>query len=119
MRRIRLKTKLVVAICAMVFALVATLSYLYVSQLVMQRIRSAYRHGDFVAREVRDAARDAIAVDLRNTDIEPGETEKVRSVSADSLQTVPGVNTLLQSGVGYSPITYDAGIYDRIVLVLV
>ena len=113
MRRVRLKTKLVVAISAMVFALVATLSYLYVSQLVLQRIRSAYSNGDFVAREIRDAARDAVAVDLRNTDISPTDTEKTRAVIADSLQTDPGVNTLLQSIVGYSPTTYDAGIYDR------
>ena len=113
MRRVRLKTKLVLAISAMVFALVATLSYLYVSQLVRQRIVQAYSSGDFVAREIRDAARDAVAVDLRNTDIDPNDTAKIRGVIADSLQTDPGVNTLLQSIVGYSLIIYDAGIYDR------
>ena len=40
MRRIRLKTKLVIAISAMVFGLVATLSYLYVSQFVRQDRKS-------------------------------------------------------------------------------
>ena len=113
MRRIRLKTKLVLAISAMVFGLVATLSYLYVSQFVRQRIREAYSSGDFVARQVRDAARDAVAVDLRNTDIDPADSEKIRAVIADSLQTDPGVNTLLQSIVGYSLIIYDVGIYDH------
>jgi PAS domain S-box-containing protein len=113
MRRIRLKTKLVLAISAMVFALVATLSYIYVSQFVRQRIQEAYSSGDFVARQVRDAARDAVAVDLRNTDINPSDNDKIRGVIADSLQTDPGVNTLLQSIVGYSLIIYDAGIYDR------
>ncbi len=112
MRRIRLKTKLVIAISAMVFGLVATLSYLYVSQFVRQRIREAYSSGDFVARQVRDAARDAVAVDLRNTDIDPGDSDKIRRVIADSLQTDPGVNTLLQSIVGYSLIIYDVGLYD-------
>lgn len=97
----------------MVFALVATLSYLYVSQFVRQRIREAYATGDFAAREIRDAARDAVAVDLRNTDIEPTDTARIRDLIADSLQTDPGVNTLLQSIVGYSLIIYDAGIYDR------
>lgn len=113
MRRIRLKTKLVIAISAMVFGLVATLSYLYVSQFVRQRIREAYSSGDFVARQVRDAARDAVAVDLRNTDIDPADSEKIRKVIADSLQTDPGVNTLLQSIVGYSLIIYDVGLYDH------
>ena len=113
MRRIRLKTKLVIAISAMVFGLVATLSYLYVSQFVRQRIREAYSSGDFVARQVRDAARDAVAVDLRNTDIDPADSEKIRKVIADSLQTDPGVNTLLQSIVGYSLFIYDVGLYDH------
>lgn len=113
MRRIRLKTKLVIAISAMVFGLVATLSYLYISQFVRQRIREAYSSGDFVARQVRDAARDAVAVDLRNTDIDPADSEKIRKVIADSLQTDPGVNTLLQSIVGYSLIIYDVGLYDH------
>lgn len=113
MRRIRLKTKLVLAISAMVFGLVAALSYLYVSQFVRQRIREAYSSGDFVARQLRDAARDAVAVDLRNTDIDPNDSEKIRAVIADSLQTDPGVNTLLQSIVGYSLIIYDVGIYDH------
>ncbi len=97
----------------MVFGLVATLSYLYISQFVRQRIVEAYSTGDFVGRQVRDAARDAVAVDLRNTDIDPADTEKIRGVIADSLQTDPGLNTLLQSIVGYSLIIYDAGIYDR------
>ncbi len=97
----------------MVFGLVATLSYLYISQLVRQRIVEAYSSGDFVARQIRDAARDAVAVDLRNTDIDPTDTDKIREVIANSLQTDPGVNTLLQSIVGYSLIIYDAGIYDR------
>jgi PAS domain S-box-containing protein len=119
MRRIRLKTKLVLAISAMVFALVATLSYLYVSQFVRQRLREAYSSGDFVARQIRDAGRDAVAIDLRNTDIQPGDSDKIRSVIADSLQTDPGVNTLLQSIVGYSLIIYDAGIYDNSGRVLV
>ncbi len=113
MRRIRLKTKLVLAISAMVFALVATLSYLYVSQFVHQRLVEAYSNGDFVARQIRDSARDALTVDLRNTDIDPADHDKIRAVIADSLQTDPGVNTLLQSIVGYSLIIYDAGIYDR------
>ena len=39
MARIRLKTKLVLAISGMVFALVAMFSYLYVSHLVRQRHR--------------------------------------------------------------------------------
>lgn len=108
MPRIRLKTKLVIAISAMVFALVATLSYVYISQLVRQRISEVYASGSFVAKQIRDSARDAIA--QRGSPAPPG-TAAIPDI-AESLQTDPGINTLLQSIVGYSLIIYDAGIYD-------
>src|SRR5512140_315587 len=104
MPRIRLKTKLVLAISAMVFALVATLSYVYVSQLVRQRIREAYSSANFVAKQMRDSARDAIA--QRGSPPAPGSSAETTSDIADSLQNDPGMNTLLQSIVGYSLIVY-------------
>ncbi len=119
MARVRLKTKLVLAISAMVFALVATLSYVYVSQLVRQRIGEAYASADFVAKQIRDSARDAIALDLRALNPNPDKSAEVNRDIARSLQTDPGVNTLLQSIVGYSLIIYDAGIYDSTGRVLV
>ncbi len=54
MSRMRLKTKLVLAISSMVFALVAIFCYLYVSHLVRQRTAEAYDSADFVAKEIRD-----------------------------------------------------------------
>ena len=61
MARIRLKTKLVLAISSMVFALVAVFSYLYVSHMVRQRTAEAYDSADFVAKQIRESAREDIA----------------------------------------------------------
>ena len=67
MPRIRLKTKLVLSITGMVFALVVAFSYLYVSHVVRQRTGEAYDSAAFVAKQVRDAARDASQIDLSAT----------------------------------------------------
>ena len=61
MARIRLKTKLVLAISGMVFALVAIFSYLYVSHLVRQRTADVYDSADFIAKEMRERAREISA----------------------------------------------------------
>jgi hypothetical protein len=50
--RFRLKTKLVIAISGMVLALVSVLSYVYLSQLLRQRITQAYNDGDFIAHQI-------------------------------------------------------------------
>ena len=49
MPALRLKTKLVFAITAMVLAIVATLSTVYVTQVVRQRIHEAREDGEFIA----------------------------------------------------------------------
>ncbi len=60
----RLKTKLVIAITAMVVALVTALSYVYVAQLVRERISEAFDNGDFVAHQIFNGARQALELDL-------------------------------------------------------
>ncbi len=108
----RLKTKLVIAITAMVVALVTALSYVYVAQLVRERISEAFDNGDFVAHQIFNGARQALELDLSDTDIDPTNPDDVRKAIQDSLQSDPGLNSLLQSIVGYLPEIYDAAIVD-------
>ena len=63
MPRLKLKTKLVLAITGMVFALVLALSCIYVSQLIDQRLTEADSNASFVAHQVLDAARKALETD--------------------------------------------------------
>src|ERR1043165_3578423 len=110
--RLKLKTKLVIAISAMVVALVATLSYIYVAQLLRQRISEAYQSADFTAHQIFHGAREALELDLTNSQVDPEDRQAVEAAIEDSLQTDPGLNSLLQSIVGYSPTIYDAAIVD-------
>ena len=112
---LRLKTKLVIAITAMVVALVTALSYVYIAQLVHERIADAYDNGDFVAHQIFNGARQALELDLSDFDqtrIDPNDPDELRKAVQDSLQSDPGLNNILQSVVGYSLSIYDAAIVD-------
>lgn len=164
MVRLRLKTKLVLAISGMVFALVAVFSYVYVSHLVRQRTFEAYSSAEFVAKEIREAAGQATHTDrasftadvaadaapvsnaiqaLPGTSLplssatnagnspatpephaaKPAASEPLNTKSPAAIPTAPldpvqalredkGLNTLLESIVGYSETIYDAAIAD-------
>ena len=111
--RLRLKTKLVLAISGMVVAVVATLSFLYVQRLVQNRIDEAYASGDFVAHEVFHATRDALEIDLSDVRLKTNDPAEVEGLVQESLETDPGVNSLIESIVGYSPTIYDVAITDN------
>ncbi len=112
MSRMRLKTKLVLAISSMVLALVAIFCYLYVSHLVRQRTAEAYDSADFVAKEIRESAREASQVDLSTTFVNENDPKQVEELLNEALRMDHGLNTLLQSVVGFSPTIFDAAIAD-------
>src|SRR5271166_6409581 len=112
MARIRLKTKLVLAISSMVFALVAVFSYLYVSHLVRQRTAEAYDGAAFVAKQIRESAREASQIDLSSTFANTNDPKQVQAAVDEALRSDPGLRTLLESVVGYSQTIYDASIVD-------
>jgi signal transduction histidine kinase len=112
MPRIRLKTKLVVAMSAMVFALVLALSFIYMSQLLRQRINESYENADFISHQIYQAAKQALELDLSNTKLDMEDPQKVHDAIADVLQSDAPVNTLLQSVVGYDPEVYDVSVID-------
>jgi len=109
---IRLKTKLVLAISGMVVALVAVFSYVYISYLVQRRAAEAYNSATFVAKQIRESAREATLVSLSNTFANNNDPQQVQQVLDEALRTDPGLNTLLQSIVGFSPTVSDAAIID-------
>lgn len=110
--RLSLKTKLVLAISGMVLALVSVLSYAYLSQLLRQRINEAYDHGDFIAHQIYQVSRNALDIDLSNQKVDEGNPEEIRQTLQRSLAEDPGVNTLIQSIVGYEASVYEVAIAD-------
>jgi len=111
--RLRLKTKLVLSISGMVVAVVATLSFLYVSRMVESRIAEAYKDGDFVAHQVFHATREALEQDLSDPRLRPTDPAALDELVQESLETDPGVNSLIESIVGYAPTIYDVAIVDN------
>src|SRR5690348_3667882 len=110
--RLRLKTKLVLAISGMVTAIVVTYASLYVFQIVRQRLNDTYDSGDFVAHQIFDAARQALELDLSGVPIDLSDPEALRKAAENSLQTDTGLNTLVQSVIGYSRPIYDVAVAD-------
>ncbi|HUK86266.1 MAG TPA: ATP-binding protein [Terriglobales bacterium] len=110
--RLRLKTKLVLAISGMVVVLVAGLASVYVSQIVRHDVHDTYQGAGFLANEVLDAAQQALQADLDSARVDTRDPQQVRAAIEEVLQTDPGLNTLLQSIVGYSPTIYDVMITD-------
>jgi len=110
--RVRLKTKLVLAISGMVVAIVATFSTIYISRIVRQALNDAYESANFVGHQVFQLTRDALQASLSNSQIDLDNPEAVRAVEEDALQSDPGLNSLLQSVIGYSPTIYDVSIVD-------
>ena len=108
----RLKTKLVLAITGMVVAIVATLSSIYISQLIRARTEEAYQHAKFIRDEVFNASREALENDLAGSRLNLSDPAVFRDAVEESLQTDAGLSTLMQSVVGYSPTTYDIAITD-------
>ena len=112
MGRLRLKTKLALAITGMVFVLVGLFSYVYVSHRLRQSTTEAYTRADFVAKEIEDSARKATQVDLRKLEVDLDNPVLVQAALERRLQEDDGLNTLLQSILAYSYTIYDAGITD-------
>src|SRR5215471_7574381 len=110
MPALRLKTKLVLAITGMVLAIVATLSTLYLSKEVHLRMQQTYDDGQFIAHQIFAVAREPLEIDLSDTKVDLNDPRQVESAIETVLQSDSGVNSLLESIVGYSLTIYDAAI---------
>ncbi|MGE0405746.1 MAG: PAS domain-containing sensor histidine kinase [Candidatus Korobacteraceae bacterium] len=110
--RLRLKTKLVVAITAMVVALVSILSGVYIAQLLRQRMNEARDSALFVAHQIYHGTRQALDTGLTDPALDPADPAALNETIRRTLQTDRGLSSLLQSIVGYSPIIYDASISE-------
>lgn len=112
MAPISLKTKLVLAISGMVFALVATFSFLYVAKVVRQRTAQAYQTADFIAKEILERAGDVTHVDPAELGVDRSDSPALELAIKDRLHHDPGLISLFNSIVGFSDIVQYAAITD-------
>ncbi|HEX4486455.1 MAG TPA: ATP-binding protein [Terriglobales bacterium] len=107
----RRKTKIVLAITTMATALVALFSYIYISQLLRQRITTAHETAARLTSQLAYLATNA-APDLSSTKVDTTNPVAVRKGLAYYLSTDRDLNMLLESVVGNWPMIYDAAIVD-------
>jgi signal transduction histidine kinase len=107
----RRKTQIVLAITFMVTALVCSFSWIYVSQVLRQRVTSAHDSAAYLNSQLAYLANKAIP-DLSSTRVDTSNPAKVRLAIADYLATDLDLNTMLESVVGNWPMIYDAAIVD-------
>ncbi len=105
------KTKIVLAITLMIVVMVSAFSYLYVSQILRQRVNSAYETATLLAAQLAYAANDA-APDLGDTRVDTRNEKAVHNAISDYLQTDQGLNNALESVVGNWLIVYDAAVVN-------
>src|ERR1700739_2167080 len=105
----RRKTKIVLAITFMVVVMVSAFSYLYISQLLRQRLNEASDIAQFLAQQIVYSAGNAV-FDLSSTKVDTDNAKSVRRAIEGYITTDTNMNDLLDSSVGISPIVYDAAI---------
>jgi len=107
----RRKTKIVLGITMMVFLLVVAFSYIYISELLRQRITSAYEGAALLSEQLAYATYNA-QPDLSSTRIDTNDPAAMRAGIAEYLSEDVNLNDMLESVMANWPIIYDAAIVD-------
>src|SRR4029077_10956134 len=107
----RRKTKIVLAITFMVAVLVLAFSYIYISELLRQRVTTARESAAQLTSNLAYLAANA-APDLSSTKVDTTNPLAMRRAVAYYLGTDRDLNNFLESVVGTWPIIYDAAIVD-------
>jgi signal transduction histidine kinase len=105
----RLKTKLVLAITGLVFLVVFTLSWIFLGQLLRQRMSQAYSANDMVAHQISLATQRSLSTIHA---LDPDDPKALRAAVAKALRTDPAVTELLNSAIRYAPTVFDVTIAD-------
>src|SRR5271155_2576306 len=105
----RLKTKLVLAITGLVFLVVFTLSWIFLGQLLRQRMSQAYSANDMVAHQIALATQRSVAPSLS---LYASDPKALRAAVAKALRSDPAVTELLSSAIRYAPTVFDVTIAD-------
>jgi signal transduction histidine kinase len=109
----RLKTKLVLAITGLVFLVVTLLSWLYLEQLLKQRIDQSYAENDMVAHQILYGTRLALHNIPAGRNVKTDDPVALRAAVAASLEHDEALQALLNSAIRYSPTVFDIAIADN------
>jgi signal transduction histidine kinase len=108
----RLKTKLVLAITALVLLISGLLSMVYVSQLLHASVQQSYETNRMVADQVRLALQNALESGLKGRTVDPSHPEQLRELSRKAILSSPLLKAVIDAANRYSPTVYDINIGD-------
>jgi|SRR5579863_4626568 len=108
----RLKTKLVLAITALVFLISAMLSLVYVTQLLNAAVQQSYDTNRLVANQVRFTLQQALEAGLQGRTVNPDYPDQLRNLAAEAVRGNKDLQSTLDSVIRYSFTVYDINIAD-------
>jgi PAS domain S-box-containing protein len=108
----RLKTKLVLAISALVLLIAGAVSLVYVHQLVKAAVQQTYDTNLMVARLVRFALQNALENGLRDRTVDPSNPGELQELVAETVRNDLQLQAALDSVNRYSATVYDVNIGD-------
>jgi signal transduction histidine kinase len=108
----RLKTKLVLAITALVFLIAGAVSLVYVHQLVKAAVQQTFETNRMVADQVWFALEQALETGLRDRTVDPNNPAELRELVAETVQGDATLQAALDSVNRYSLTVYDINIGD-------
>jgi PAS domain S-box-containing protein len=108
----RLKTKLVLAISALVFVIAGLVSLLYVHQLAKAAVQQTYDTNWMVAQQVRLALKNALESGLRDRTVDPNNPGELEELVAETVRNDEQLQAALESVNRYAATVYDVNIGD-------
>jgi signal transduction histidine kinase len=108
----RLKTKLVIAITALVFIIAAAVSLVYASQLLRAAVQQSYDTNHMVAEQIRFALQNALETGLRDQTVNPNDPGQLRALMTQAVRDNAELQAVVQSVNRYSLTVYDINIGD-------
>lgn len=108
----RLKTKLVIAITALVFLIAGLLSLVYVSQLLHAAVQQSYDTNRMVANQVQFALKQALEHGLRDRRVDPNKPDELRLLTEQVVREDAGLQEVMEAVNRYSLTVYDVNIVD-------
>ena len=105
------KAIIVFAITTLITALVFGFSWVYLSELLRQRLFEADETASMLTRQIQYIAAKAVP-DLSSTRVDTTNASELRSAVSGYLQTDANLNDILESVIENSQIIYDAAIVD-------
>jgi PAS domain S-box-containing protein len=110
--KVSLKSKLTALISFLVLLVVLAISGLYLSSLTRQTLEEVRSRGKYIGYETSHQARTVLAQARIPPGVDPDNPQQIHGVVQATLAGDPGLKSLIESAVGYSPTIYYVAVTD-------